>query len=61
MIPLSRSSEGGVDLGRQEIEIELVRLFGIERMKSESFPPRPSSLAEGGDDNGLGMPPSRLA
>jgi hypothetical protein len=52
VIPLSRSPEGGVDLGRQEIEVELVRRFWIERTKSESFPPPPSSLAEGGDDDG---------
>ena len=52
MSRLSRSSEGGVDLGGQEIVIELVRLLGIERMKSESFPPRPGGLAEGGHDNG---------
>ena len=42
---LSRASEGGLDLGRQQVEIELVGLARIDRMKPESLPPRPSSLA----------------
>ena len=47
---LSRAPEGRLDLGGEEVEIELVRLVRLERMKAESFPPGASGLVVGGHD-----------
>ena len=47
---LSRASEGGVDLGGQQVEVELVRVR-IEWLESESDPPRAGGRVQGRDDD----------
>jgi len=48
---LSHALESRVDVGGQEVQLELVGIVRIERMKSESFPPGTSALGEGADDD----------
>jgi hypothetical protein len=43
---LSRSAECRLDVGCQEVEVELVRIVGVERVKAEAFPPGSRALGE---------------
>jgi hypothetical protein len=48
---LSRSLERRVDLGSEQVEVQLTGIVRVERMKAKPLPPGPRVLVQRGDDD----------